>query len=88
MKVPMFSIRDKLAGFAWPQVDTNNDTAVRNFAFAINNGDPSLLNFSPGDYDLYLVGYFDSEKGIFESTESGIPEFVISGTNVFNKGDK
>ena len=87
MLVKLFSIRDKLAGFGQPMTDVSEATAKRNFAYAINNNDQ--LNFSPSDYDLYSVGEFDTDKGVFVPPESGLPEFVINGSSVFNmKGEK
>lgn len=86
MIVPLYSIRDKLSGFSWPTVDTNDQTAIRNFTYAVNAGNNNM-SFSPGDYDLYKVGFFDSERGILIQNESGVNEFIISGTNVFGKKD-
>lgn len=83
MIVPMFSIRDKLSGFGWPQIDTNEQTAKRNFAFAVNSPQANNMTFSPGDYDLYHVGDFDTEKGVFIPTKSGVPDFVVNGQSVF-----
>lgn len=87
MKVPFYSIRDKLAGFGYPTVDLNDQTARRNFAVAVNNPQVNSMSFAPGDYDLYKVGFFDTETGQILSLESGVPEFVVSGTSVFNVDD-
>ena len=82
MKYPAFSIRDaKASSFGFPYFDINDKCAQRGFAFQINNND--IYSFSPQDYDLYQVGYFDMEKGCFESL--GVPEFVVAGTAVFGK---
>lgn len=87
MKVPFYSIRDKLAGFGYPTVDLNDQTGKRNFAIAINNPSAYSMNFAPGDYDYYKVGYFDTETGQVFPLESGVPEFICSGTSVFNVDD-
>lgn len=86
MLVKLFSIRDKLAGFGQPMTDVSEATARRNFAYAINNNDQ--LNFSPSDYDLFYVGEFDTDKGSFVAPESGLPDFVINGSSVFNMKEK
>lgn len=87
MKVPMFSVRDKLSGFGWPTIDTNERTAQRNFAAAVNSPQANNMTFAPGDYDLYLVGYFDSETGLLTPTETSVPQFVCSGSQVFGIHD-
>lgn len=88
MIIGFFSVRDKLSGFGYPTPDLNDKTATRNFAVAVNNPQVNSMNFSPSDYDLYKVGSFDTEKGLFYPTESGQPEFIISGTNVFGINDR
>lgn len=47
MKVPFYSIRDKLAGFGYPTVDLNDQTAKRNFAVAVNNPSVNSMSFAP-----------------------------------------
>ena len=86
MKVKLFSIRDKLSGYGQPMADVSEATAKRNFAYAINNNDQ--MNFSPSDYDLYYLGDFDTEKGVFWDPDSGLPEFIVSGASVFNMKEK
>lgn len=87
MKVPFYSIRDKLAGFGYPTVDLNDATAKRNFAVAVNNPGVNSMSFAPGDYDLYKVGFFDTENGSILPTDTGLPEFIVSGSSVFNIDD-
>lgn len=82
MKYPAFSIRDlKADSFGFPYFDTNEQTAKRGFAYQINNND--IMGFSPADYDLYQVGAFDMEKGVFDKFD--VPEFVCSGNSVYGK---
>lgn len=78
MKYPIYSYRDSKVGFGSPVVDQNDQTAVRGFAYAINGRD-GIMNFQPGDFDLYKIGFFDSEKGTLESM---LPELVVSGSSV------
>lgn len=74
MKYPVFSVRDKLAGFSAPELSLTEDTMKRTFAHRINN-DSNLL-FSASDYDLYKVGEWDVDSGQMTPC---LPEFVIAG---------
>ncbi len=62
MLVNLYSIRDRKAGFLLPTHDINDETAQRNFAFAVQSGNQMYLAF-PDDYDLYYVGQFDTDSG-------------------------
>lgn len=86
MKRILYCIRDNLSGFGTPVFDVSDQTAKRAFSYAINNNPD--MNFSPSDYDLYKVGTFDSETGLFAATESGLPELVVKGSSVFNISNK
>ena len=79
MKYPLYCIRDVKVGFLAPQVDQSDQSAIRNFSFAVNGND-GIMNFSPKDFDLYKVGEFESEDGKIKSI---IPELICSGTDVF-----
>lgn len=63
MKLNVYCIRDVLVGFMSPTVDTNDDTAMRNFSLMVNNN-PGVIGFRPADFDLYCVGVFDSDSGL------------------------
>lgn len=80
MKYPMYSVRDRHTGFMTPSTDFNDNTAKRNFAKAINS-DNGIMNFDPGDFDLYRIGEFDTDKGVLIPEK--IPQLVISGLSVF-----
>lgn len=79
MKYPLFSYRDSKVGFGMPVVDQNDSAAIRGFSYAVNGRD-GIMNFSPGDFDLYKIGVFDTEKGVIEGQT---PELVVSGSSVF-----
>lgn len=84
MKYPMFAIRDEKTTFFPPQVAQTESEAIRNFAMMVNN--PSgVIGFSPKDFDLFLVGYFESVKGEVE-TVSPI-ELVVNGTSLIGVKD-
>lgn len=80
MIYPVYSIRDAKTGFIAPTVDQNDSSAVRNFAYAINNG--GIMNYSPNDFDLFKVGEFDSDKGTLEGI---VPFLVVSGVSVYGE---
>ena len=79
MIYPVVAVRDAKTTF-WPcQVETNENSAIRNFAMMINSGS-GVTAFAPGDFDLFKVATFDSEKGIVEPV---FPiELICSGLNV------
>lgn len=80
----VYSMRDKHIGFLEPRLDVNDDSAIRNFAAAINNAPrESIIAFAPGDFDLYKLGTFDSVKGSFDVC---IPEFIASGVGMVGDG--
>lgn len=80
MKIGVFAIRDKHTGFLEPKLNINEQVAIRGFATAINNSPVgSEIGFAPGDFDLYKLGEFDSDTGMYDTH---IPEFVVSGSSV------
>lgn len=78
MKYPVYSYRDLKVAFGQPIVEMNDQTAIRGFAYAINQNQ-GLMNFSPKDYDLYRIGEFDAEKGILIPEK--VPVLVMSGVS-------
>lgn len=79
MKYPVYSIRDKATAFMAPMVDVNEQSAIRNFAQAVNSGNGSLA-FQPGDFDLYKVAEFDDQKGTLFPIEP--IQFIVNGNNL------
>lgn len=82
MKRPVYVIRDALNGFGSPFIDSNDFSAKRNFAFAVNNNGDTM-SFSPKDYDLYKLGEFDHETGSFEILPC--PLMICSATSVLTE---
>lgn len=64
MKYGLYCTRDVKRGFLPPQIDENDQTALRNFAYAVNNN--GLSSFAPKDFQHYKVGVFDSDTGEIE----------------------
>lgn len=81
MTYSVYAIRDKYTNFMSPAIDMNDDSAKRNFAFAINNN-PGVMNFAPADYDFYRIGVFDSKTGDIRPVQP--IEFICNGNEVFN----
>lgn len=83
MKAKLYSYRDNLVGFGPIMVETNEQTAIRGFGFAVNNAS-GMMGFAPKDYDLYYVGEYDTDSGVI--IPASVPALVVNGTSVF--GDK
>lgn len=62
MKYNVYVIKDIKSTCMSPTIDANDQTALRNFKFALNNAD-SIMNFSPKDFCLYRIACYDNEKG-------------------------
>lgn len=75
MIYPVYAVRDALNGFGQLMLDTNDQTAIRNFKTGLS-GNSSMLA-SVKDYDLYKLAEYDTEKGTVVAV---VPiELVISG---------
>lgn len=81
MKYPIYAVRDIHVGFNAPMTDINDQVAIRNFTYAINNPNNSVMNFVPKDYDLYKIGEFDSDTGLIAS--ESVPILIVTGSSVF-----
>lgn len=79
MKFNVYSMRDKYTGFMDPTLGVNDESAIRNFSYAL--GSNLMFNRFASDYDLYCIGSFDSDEGILEPFV--VPRFVFSGSNAY-----
>lgn len=79
MKRQMYSIFDKQSGM-WciPYCQATDALGQREFSRIINEPN-NVLHDNPEDFDLYYVGFFDDEHGIYESEEK---RFVCTGVQV------
>ena len=79
MTYGLYVIKDEKVGFLQVMQDTNDETALRNFNYAISKPD-SLYNHSRSDFSLYKLGVFDSLTAeiILEST----PKMIVSGNQI------
>lgn len=74
----LYSIRDSKVGFMSVTTDTNDYTARRNFENACSRSG-SLFDSHPNDFDLYLVGHFDSDSG--EIQPENPPKFICAAVS-------
>lgn len=82
---PVYCIRDRKGDFWMPKVAQNEASARRDFAMLVNNPDPhNVVGFAPYDFELYRIGDFDSETGMFITMEK--KEFIISGESLVGVG--
>lgn len=83
MNYPVYTIRDVKVGFDTQfLVQANEESAKRAFEMAVNNPG-SMLGFKPSDFELYQIGSFNTETGVF--TGFGVPVFVIGGAELYAK---
>lgn len=83
----VYGMRDKYTGFLQPTFDVNDQSAIRNFSMAMSSSG-GLMAFAPGDFDLYALGFFDTESGTFDCSAYPVPKLLISGVAaVPPKGD-
>lgn len=85
MLVGVYAIKDFRNGFSNPTFETNDATAMRNFANAcLQSG--SILNNFKEDFQLFKLATFDTELGIF-SVADGEFKPICNATD-FVRGDK
>lgn len=82
MIYPVFSVRDLKGDFYSPRIDQNEASCVRWFSMTVNTPE-TMLNFSPGDFQLFKIGEFDSTSGRLIPLD--LPQLVTSGLDVFGK---
>lgn len=69
----LYAIKDSLNGYGTISVDSNDDVATRNFAFAVSSG---ILSFAASDYSLFRIGTYNIASGRVEACE---PVFITNG---------
>lgn len=82
MIYPVYSVRDLKGDFYAPRIDQNDDSCVRWFSMTVNTPE-TMLNFSPGDFQLFKIGEFDSVSGCLIPLD--LPQLVVSAVDVFAK---
>lgn len=80
----LYSVRDLKSEFWSPRVAYDDDSAVRDFSMSVSNTDSvNILNFAPGDFELYYIGTFDTKIGVLNSVN--IPQFICRGSDCVRK---
>jgi len=81
MKLFVFCVRDRATDqFGNPMFLVNPGQAIRSFSDEVNrNADDNMINKHPDDFDLYQLGSFDTEKGVFDVH---VPEMLAIGKSV------
>lgn len=79
MEYPVYSIRDSRTGFMAPTLDQNDDSASRNFLFAVKNS-RDVMGAFPDEFSLYRLGTFNTESGVFQLEP--VPVHVATGSSV------
>lgn len=64
----LYAIKDLKNGFLTPTPESNDDSAIRNFAHACQNTQ-SLFFTHPQDYELFKIANFYPETGLVEPVE-------------------
>lgn len=82
MKHYVFCVKDRLADvFGQPFQQANRASAIRAFSDSVNAvGDTNMLNKHPDDFDLYELGTFDDNSGMYAT---GVPEVIALGKEIF-----
>ena len=75
MEFNIFCMRDEAAAaFLTPQVDQTDESAIRNFQYALaQNG---LMSFKKSDFSLWCLGTFDNKTGIISPAQ---PRLLVRG---------
>lgn len=81
MNFGIYSVRDEANGYVGPQIFPNDYAATRSFHSAVKND--SGINAFPADFSLYKLGDFDTDVGIYATTNP--PVKIISALSVLGK---
>lgn len=85
-KMKLFAIRDFLTGFLAPLMEQNEQVAIRNWVYAVNNAEQSQFFIHPKDYCLYYIGEYDLETGRISALPEPVP--VLSALEAKNMAGK
>lgn len=76
----VFAVRDRAAdSFGQPFFDVARGRAIRSFTDELNKNENSPLSAHPEDFDLYFLGMFNDQTGMFET---GVPEMIAIGKDM------
>lgn len=77
----VYVIRDVKMGFTSPMLDSNDETAMRNFITQVKNANlnPTLF-FNKKDFSLYKLGEYDTDNAHYTLSET--PQILMEATDV------
>lgn len=78
MLVGCYCFKDELVGFDKPQLEANDNVALRSFAYAIKNNE--FLKKNANNYSLWKLADFDNEKGTWK-IEKSYPLLLANGSS-------
>lgn len=64
----LYAIKDEKIGFLQVMQDNNDNTALRNFQFAMTRKD-TMYNGFKKDFKLYKIGEFNTVSGVIHAFE-------------------
>jgi hypothetical protein len=71
-----------------PFFTQNRGTAIRGIQLQVQQDANSMLAKYPSDFDLFYVGNFDDESGLFIVIDSGSPVFIINVSEIIGGSDE
>jgi hypothetical protein len=82
MKLVLCTVKDRAAdAFGRPMFVPSVGVAIRSFSDEVNRDDPeNQLNRHPDDFDLYELGEFDDNTGLFDLHDQ--PKLLSLGKQV------
>ncbi|AXH74637.1 MAG: nonstructural protein [Microviridae sp.] len=81
----IYAVKDNaVETFGMPMFMRAHGEAIRAFADEAKNPESQIAKHK-ADFDLYFLGYYDQEKGKFESgNDQDLPERIARGTDYEN----
>lgn len=77
----LYVMRDLKVGFLSPNVDSNDASAIRNFAHAIMSSQ-NVMHTHPQDFELYKLGTYETDTAEIKLLD--VRELIFEGKDVEN----
>jgi hypothetical protein len=89
MLLQIFCVFDsKARNYGMPFFTQNRGTAIRGIQLQLQQDGNSMLAKYPSDFDLFHVGNFDDESGLFTCPETSNPIFIINVSELIGGSDE
>ena len=87
MRLQIFAVRDRATDqYGTPMFLVSSGQAIRSFSDEVNrkhsDSTPNPLNQHPEDFDLYSLGEWNTDTGMFET---GVPKQLAIGKDLIVK---